>query len=290
MQALQVVRIRVITHTRRRTGHLVSHSLVNQPGRTLEGHTRKKAGYRPESIHHIRPGVSLLINDNQSVEFLFSRRLTENKQQTSTKTIKSCIQTMNTQLTVNSHVVKVAHTAPGHSEKKEISPGSAGCNSYKEYKLKYVKGASCVTQLSYVKSVTNVKNAASNLPVGANSAESGCRSKSSSNPERGLHLPLSDLTKLDKISKCYELLCQSTQEPLLLEALHQLINKNAVELVNNQKSLGFFNRLSLVPKPNNKLRPILDLSNLNQFLKVQKFKMETPETIRTSFQQGEWVT
>ena len=51
-----------------------------------------------------------------------------------------------------------------------------------------------------------------------------------------------------------------------------------------------FNRLFLVPKPNNKWRPILYLSNLNQFLKVQIFKMETPETIRTSLKQGEWVT
>ena len=63
-----------------------------------------------------------------------------------------------------------------------------------------------------------------------------------------------------------------------------------MERVQNPKSLGFFNRLFLVPKPNNKWRPILDLSKLNLFLKVEKFKMETPETIRTSLQQGEWVT
>ena len=68
------------------------------------------------------------------------------------------------------------------------------------------------------------------------------------------------------------------------------MDKNAVERVHNQTSLGFFNRLFLVPKPNNKWRPILDLSKLNLFLKVEKFKMETPETIRTSLQQGEWVT
>ena len=37
----------------------------------------------------------------------------------------------------------------------------------------------------------------------------------------------------------------------LLEALYQLVNKNAVELVANQNSLGFYNRLFLVPKPNN---------------------------------------
>ena len=48
--------------------------------------------------------------------------------------------------------------------------------------------------------------------------------------------------------------------------------------------------LFLVPKPDNKWRPILDLSNLNPFLGTEKFKMETPETIRTSLQQGEWVT
>ena len=76
----------------------------------------------------------------------------------------------------------------------------------------------------------------------------------------------------------------------LLEALHQLIDKNAVEPVCHRTSLGFYNRLFLVPKPNQKWRPIQDLSNLNQFLRVEKFKMETPETIRTSLQQGEWVT
>ena len=76
----------------------------------------------------------------------------------------------------------------------------------------------------------------------------------------------------------------------LLEALHQLIDKNAVEGVQNQTSLGFFNRLFLVPKPNNKWRPILEMSKLNLLLKAEKFKMETPETIRTSLQQGEWFT
>ena len=76
----------------------------------------------------------------------------------------------------------------------------------------------------------------------------------------------------------------------LLEALYQLTNKNAVEPVANQNSLGFYNRLFLVPKPNNRWRPILDLSTLNTFLKTETFKMETPETIMTSLQIGEWVT
>ena len=76
----------------------------------------------------------------------------------------------------------------------------------------------------------------------------------------------------------------------LLEALHQLLHKNVVELIQNPQSLGFYNRLFLVPKPNNRWRPILDLSKLNEFLKTQSFKVETPETIRTSLQAGEWAT
>ena len=44
----------------------------------------------------------------------------------------------------------------------------------------------------------------------------------------------------------------------------------------------------LVPKPN-RWRPILDPSTLNKFLKAEKFKMETPETVRTSLQPGKWV-
>ena len=81
-----------------------------------------------------------------------------------------------------------------------------------------------------------------------------------------------------------------SEQAHLLEALYQLVNKNAVEPVTNQNSLGFYNRLYLVPKPNNRWRPILDLITLNTFLNTELFKMETPETIRTSLQTGEWVT
>ena len=108
--------------------------------------------------------------------------------------------------------------------------------------------------------------------------------------KEGYTLPFQNrpnLTRYPSVISCY---VNPQRNSYLLEALHQLIDKNAVELVQNKKSLAFFNRLFLVPKPNNKWRPILDLSKLNLFLKVEKFKMETPETIRTSLQQGEWVT
>ena len=37
-------------------------------------------------------------------------------------------------------------------------------------------------------------------------------------------------------------------------------------------------------------RPVIDLSRLNTFLHVEKLKMETPESIRTSLIPGEWVS
>ena len=52
----------------------------------------------------------------------------------------------------------------------------------------------------------------------------------------------------------------------------------------------FYSRLFLVPKRHQWWRPVIDLSRLNTFLLVEKFKMETPESIRTSLIPGEWVS
>ena len=105
-----------------------------------------------------QPRARSPINDNHCLDKLQEGLLARSQ-------ISTQRQTMNT-LYVNSHVVKVAHTAPGHSQRKEVSPGSADCYQ-KEYKLKYVKSVSCVTHLSCVKLVTNVTITAQNLPVGA---------------------------------------------------------------------------------------------------------------------------
>ena len=58
----------------------------------------------------------------------------------------------------------------------------------------------------------------------------------------------------------------------------------------NVKSLGLYSRLFLVPKPHQRWRPAIDLSSLNTFLLVERFKMETPESIRASLISGEWVS
>ena len=72
---------------------------------------------------------------------------------------------MNT-LNAKLNVVPSVLTAPGHSQKNEISPGAAGC-TYKRDILKPVKSVSCVIPLSYVNPVLNAPNVVTNRPVGA---------------------------------------------------------------------------------------------------------------------------
>ena len=160
-----------------------------------------------------------------------------------------------------------------------------------------MKNASCVIPLSCVQPVTSVKNVASNLPVGARLQnfwqtwlDLGAGPKIVQILREGYTLPFRIRPNFTRSPTVVSRYVNPHRNSYLLETLHQLMDKNAVELVHNRTSLGFFNRLFLAPKPNNKWRPILDLSKLNLFLKVEKFKMETPETIRTSLYQGEWVT
>ena len=77
------------------------------------------------------------------------------------------------------------------------------------------------------------------------------------------------------------------KELALTSCIQSLLSKNAIERVENVKSLGFYSRLFLVPKPHQRWRPVIDLSRLNTFLLVERFKMETPDYIRASLIPGE---
>ena len=76
----------------------------------------------------------------------------------------------------------------------------------------------------------------------------------------------------------------------LATCIQSLLSKNAIERVENIKSLGFYSRWFLLPKPHQRWRPVIDLSRLKTFLHIEKFNMETPESIRTSLTPGEWVS
>ena len=195
-------------------------------------------------------------------------------------------------LNVDSYVAN-AYIVTGLPQRKGVNPNA--CQLYT--KIKYVKDVFLCKSLVFCKSCHQCTTCCYRsscrgkvTTVLGEMGNPGFKSKSSHHTEGGLHSPFlfrPHLTKSPTVISNYH---NSAKQSFLLEALYQLINKNAVEPVENQNSLGFYNRLFLVPKPNNRWRPVLDLSTLNTILNTESFKMETPETIRTSLQAGEWIT
>ena len=245
------------------------------PGRILVNLNTREVVER-QHITRDQPRASSPINYNYCVNKLLGGLLAGSQTSTQEHLIDN---------SVNLNVVTPVHTAPRRSWVASLSFSN-------RLQSKICERCFLCHSIVLCKSCNKChtccnKSACPTSKLLANLAGSGCRSESSSNPERGLHPTRPNLTRSPTVISCY---VNPHRNSYLLEALHQLMDKNAIELVHNQTSLGFFNRLFLVPKPNNKWRPILDLSKLNLFLRTEKFKMETPETIRTSLQQGEWVT
>ena len=130
------------------------------------------------------------------------------------------------------------------------------------------RGSRLYLQERYIKTCEkcflNAPNVVTNLPVGArlqkfwkNWLDLGARPKVVQILKEGYTLPFRiwpNLSRTPTVISCYG---NPHRNLKLLEALHQLMDKNAIELVHKKVSLGFFNRLFLVPKPENKWRPIL---------------------------------
>ena len=160
-------------------------------------------------------------------------------------------------------------------------------------KIKSVNIACSVDHLCSVQSVPNVGPVVGNPPVGARLSQFyqtwqalGATARVVQILKEGYILPFKNRPLLTRQPIIVSGYAHAPRQDSLTEALHALQVKNAIEKVKQKNSLAFFNRLFLVPKPNNKWRPILDLSALNKFLRAGTFKMETPETIRTSLCQG----
>ena len=192
---------------------------------------------------------------------------------------------------VNCLVASHAPSVIGLSQKKDISP------SLSKYQIKFVEGAPCVSHCLSAPSVESAHNVVGNPPVGGRLQKfwqvwlsRGSNPRVISILKEGYSLPFKVRPPLSRSPVIISGYANPTRNNHLKESLQALIQKQAVEKVAVPSSLAFYNRLFLVPKPNNKWRPILDLSQLNLYLAKASFKMETPETIRLSLQKGAWVT
>ena len=194
---------------------------------------------------------------------------------------------------VSCHVVGHVQSVilKGLPQKKDIRPVVT------KKEIKHVKGVSFVNPCLSAQIVPNVPNVVKELGVGGRLqkfwskwATPGASTRVVSILREGYTLPFKMRPPLTRFPLIKSGSANPARSRALSEALGALIEKLVVKKVVKRTSLSFYNRLFLVPKPNNKWRPILDLSQLNVFLQTSTFKMETPETIRVSLHQGEWVT
>ena len=200
----------------------------------------------------------------------------------------SCLNSKQSVSCINVVSPVLSATIPGQPQKKGIRP----VQSLKPIKL--VKGVSCVVLSHFVPSVQSVPHVVTKTSVGGR-LQSFWQvwQKLGSNPRvvsllrDGYSLPFRERPHLSRFPLIVSKYASPSKSKALVEALWSLRQKRVVERVVVK---AFYNRLFLVPKPNGQWRPILDLSQLNLYLSTGTFKMETPETIRLSLQQGEWVT
>ena len=181
-------------------------------------------------------------------------------------------------LDVSCHVVFPAPSVhfPGPPQRKGVSP--VPCQS----KIKHVKDVCCVDHCLSAQSVPNVPSAAAEQNVGGRLQKfwqvwqaMGANPRVVSILKEGYSLPFKQRPLLTRFPLVKRVI-NPTKNRFLKDSLVNLMVKLVVEKVIVQSSLTFYNRLFLVPKPNGKWRPILDLSQLNLFLKTGTFKMETP--------------
>ena len=83
---------------------------------------------------------------------------------------------------------------------------------------------------------------------------------------------------------------KGSEKQIALDILiSQLLAKKVIEPVPSKQPC-FFSRVFLRPKPNGSWRLILDVSELNKYVKCQTFKMDTAQVVRGAIAQGGWAT
>ena len=107
--------------------------------------------------------------------------------------------------------------------------------------------------------------------------------------KEGYRLHFSTLPPLRRKPWFFPLPRNRTKRNLLHQEVMDLLSKGALEEVLDPDP-GYYSLIFLVKKKSGEMRPVTDLSNLNQYLEIPRFKMETTRTIFQSLKIGQWVT
>ena len=193
-------------------GRLTTGNLTDLPGKSLV-HMVRAGGAKGNllSTHPDRPRASSHINDNYCVSLLQTGLLAGSQE-----TVKCAQLPRDLSLkTMNSQTPQTfVHFAKGLSQKKDVSPVIVNCHTAE---LKYVKDVSCVDQLPFVK--PDCRGKTTKLLESWESQGAG---------PKVLRIPFwtrPNWTRSLTVISCY---ANPHRNLYLLEALHQLMVKNAV--------------------------------------------------------------
>ena len=186
---------------------------------------------RPQRSPRSLPRGSSLINDNHCVNSVTGQKNSVHvtgQGDLNPAPVVSKNNKVTLNFNVDSHVAN-AHIVTGLPQRKGVNP--TFCQMYTE--IKYVKNVSCVGHLSSVNLVTNVPHAVIDPPVGARLHQFwekwealGSSPKVVTTLREGYTLPFRfkpNLTRSPTVISSYH---NPSKQSFLVEALHQLINKN----------------------------------------------------------------
>lgn len=74
---------------------------------------------------------------------------------------------------------------------------------------------------------------------------------------------------------------------LINDEIVELLEKGAIERV-SKNNATFLSNIFVVPKKNGKLRPVINLRNLNEYVVYEKFKQESFQTVLHLIQRGDF--
>lgn len=107
--------------------------------------------------------------------------------------------------------------------------------------------------------------------------------------QEGLRISFTHPPPLSNVPKWIKVPANVEKAKALRQEVRSLLEKDAIEIIENTESPGFYSHLFVVPKPGNRWRPVIDLSVLNKFINAPHFRMETTRSVRHAVRENEWA-